>query len=155
VDGRGGEVKNRLLISALALLVWAGVADAGGNIKPGQTIHTTFKTTMDAAWDTTISVTASTLDTIQSRGYCSYVYVESLTEGMAFACRAVGSQNKLFIGSTTLGGTWPVVDYKLTTFPSAASEYRSVSYGPLPTQSLYGLIIDGQATGSLYLRFEP
>lgn len=131
-------------------------ASATGNIKPGYTVFNTFKTAMDAPWDTTISVTASTLDTLQSRGNCSYISVCSNTLGMAFACRAVGDQGLVNVSSTsTLGGRVPAVNYKLTTWVVAGTEYFCKTYGPLPTQQLFGVIIDGTATGSITVTFEP
>ena len=152
----------RLLGTAVLLgcfiVATAGEAGATGNIKPGYTVHTTFKTTYDAPWDTTISVTSSTLDTLQSRGYASYVQICSATAGMSFACRAVGDQGLINVSSTSTklpGVSRAAVDYDLTTFTAGASEYLCITYGPLPTQQLYGIIIDGQATGSIYVRFEP
>lgn len=150
--------KKLLLCVAFIGALCAGDAWATGNIKPGQTVHSTFKTTMDAPWDTTISVTSSTLDTLQSRGFCSYIQVCSATASMSFACRAVGAQGLIPVSSSTTklpGVSRATVDYDLTTFTAATGEYLCTTYGPLPSQQLYGVIIDGQATGSVYIRFEP
>jgi len=149
--------KRVLLVAALLAIGWAGTANATGNIKAGQTVYTTYSSLLDAPWDTTISVTASTLDTLHARGRCSYITVCSATASMSFACRAVGDQMLVpqSVSTTWKNGRTPAVNYQLTTFTAATGEYLCKAYGPLPTQQLVGVIIDGASTGSITVTFEP
>ena len=143
------------LLSCFAVAM-AGDASATGNIKPGQTIHTTFISNMDVAWDTTLSLTASTLDTIQSKGYCSRIFVAGVSGTVtSIAVQAVGSQALVPIGSTTKDGRVPQVNYKLQTYPGTTTWTNPIIFDTRPSQLLRGIIVDGLANGVVYIRFEP
>lgn len=142
------------LLSCFAVAM-AGDAEARGNLKVATTIHATTLTTMDAPWDTVISVTASTLDTLSARGYCSRIFIAGVSVD-SLKAQAVGSQYPLSVNSTTLGSGFKQVNYKLTKFPLSRTDWSAgIRYDSGPNQLLRGVIIDGLQTGDVYIRFEP
>lgn len=143
-----------LLAAALAVLV-AGEASATGNIKPGVGIHATTLSMMDCSWDTSISVTASTLDTLVAPCWARFVTIQSQTASMAFSSRVIGANNTVNVYSNKLGSGWKVVDSDLTLWTVATGELFAKAYTSGPTKLIKGVIIDGASTGSIYISFEP
>lgn len=108
------------------------------------------------AGDTTISVTASTLDTVFFGMPASYVAVTSLTASMSIATDAMGSAATIRnVGNMTRNPRtgYPVVDYELVTITAATGEYVSRVYDASCNAIYYGVIIDGQASGTVLVEW--
>ena len=153
---RGSTMKSLKRAGVLALAL-AGVLGLSLGVKADPNPWTTNKDfAAFGAGDTTISVTASTLDTVFFGMPASYVSVSSLTASMNISTRAVGSAATI---RNVGGGTsnprtgLPVVDYELVAITAATGEYVSRVYDASCNAIYYGVIIDGQSTGSVLVEW--
>ena len=148
---RGSWKRAGAAAAVLGLVVAAAVVSADPNPQSTNKDFAAF-----GAGDTTISVTSSTLDTVFFGMPASYVAVHSLTASMSIATKAVGSAATI---RNVGGGTanprtgLPVVDYELVTITAATSEYVSRTYDASCNAVYYGVVIDGQATGTVLVEW--
>lgn len=160
---RGSTMKSLKRAGVLALAL-AGVTIAaliGGPAKATPPIRAMDFSAFGSA-DTTLSVTSSTDTTIFFGFPASYVCVTSQTAGMNIACQPVGSgatirqsnNSSLAANRQNQRAGLAIVDHDLTIFTAtSASDFVSKAYDVMCNAVYYGVRIDGQSTGTVYIEW--
>jgi len=144
-------MKRLILAGALIVLAFSSDAWATGNLKPGvaNTIAKVRLADAECVWDTTFSVTISSLDSIQVHCWSNRIRVESLTLNMGYAVQLWGSQEIVPAFSTTLGSGWKRVDTELVSYPALGVTLYNANTFSSMDRILKGIIFDGAASGTI------